>query len=289
MKFKLYFFIVALVAISPIYVAASTVRLSTDSFNVSLDKEFTVTVILDSEEGGINALEGVVTLDQEIFEIVGVHTGDSGVNFWIEHPKEEVSQGGIVFSGMTPGGMWGSNIKIFSLILKAKSLGSGFIEFRDVGLFSNDGAGTKAQVFTRGATVLVGPHSESNDFGIVVDMEPPEPFPLYLGKDPAIFEGDYFLAFSAQDKGSGVDHYQIKEGVFGGYSRAVSPYRLKHQSLSGSVFVKAVDREGNERISVYGSKEDYSWWEKAVNFDILNGSLIFILLLSIFLWKKFSQ
>jgi len=59
-------------------------------------------------------------------------------------------------------------------------------------------------------------------------------------------DGKYFLVFSTQDKGSGVDHYEVREGRFGGFSEVSSPYILKYQSLDKKIFVKAIDKFGNE-------------------------------------------
>jgi hypothetical protein len=91
------------------------------------------------------------------------------------------------------------------------------------------------------------------------DEEEPLEFLPVVGKDPSVFKGDWFLAFAAADTGSGIDHYEVAEtktrwGV-PTYARAESPYRLVDQSLASYIYVKAVDRAGNERIAAVEPSE----------------------------------
>ncbi|GAI25310.1 unnamed protein product, partial [marine sediment metagenome] len=73
--------------------------------------------------------------------------------------------------------------------------------------------------------------SEKITYRAMIDTTPPEASQLKIGKDPSIFEGKYFLSFVAQDKMSGVDYYEVKEGKRD-WKRVESPYLLEDQSLS---------------------------------------------------------
>ena len=64
-----------------------------------------------------------------------------------------------------------------------------------------------------------------------------------------IFDGKYFLVFATQDKGSGIDHYEVSEDNGASFIPAVSPYLLKNQSLDTKIIVKAFDKKGNEKIA----------------------------------------
>jgi len=89
-------------------------------------------------------------------------------------------------------------------------------------------------------------------FRAMIDSTPPEDFKPKIGRDPAVFEGKYFLSFATTDKTSGIDHYEVleqKRTLVRGEKAAESPYLLKDQSLKSKILVKAVDKAGNERIS----------------------------------------
>jgi hypothetical protein len=105
------------------------------------------------------------------------------------------------------------------------------------------------------------------------------------------------LVFSTQDKGSGIDYYEVKEEsqfllfrlLPSKWHRAESPYLLRDQSLSSRIYVKAVDRAGNKQFAELLPKrlihwyEDYSFW-----FIIVSGlGGIFYLFEKRGLWGKF--
>ena len=79
------------------------------------------------------------------------------------------------------------------------------------------------------------------------DKIPPEPFGILVLKDPQVFEGKYFITFNTQDKQTGIDHYEVKEGNKD-WKIAESPYLLEDQKLQSIIKVKAIDKAGNERV-----------------------------------------
>jgi hypothetical protein len=86
---------------------------------------------------------------------------------------------------------------------------------------------------------------------IILDFDPPEPFEIHLIRDPNLFGNRFAIVYTTQDKGSGIDHYEVREkflGLFGDWKLAKSPYELTHQSLFGIIEVKAIDRVGLEQI-----------------------------------------
>ena len=101
--------------------------------------------------------------------------------------------------------------------------------------------------------------SQKITFRAMIDATPPEDFKPEIGRDPAIFEGKYFLSFATTDKTSGIDYFEILEADRRGFIRGTtrkaerkigkSPYVLEDQSLQSIIKVKAVDKAGNERIS----------------------------------------
>jgi len=71
-----------------------------------------------------------------------------------------------------------------------------------------------------------------------------------IQRDPAIFDGKYFIVFYTTDKETGVDYYMVKEGERE-WKIAKSPYLLENQNLDEEIKVKAVDRAGNETIATF--------------------------------------
>ncbi|KKW37039.1 MAG: hypothetical protein UY81_C0006G0013 [Candidatus Giovannonibacteria bacterium GW2011_GWA2_53_7] len=130
----------------------------------------------------------------------------------------------------------------------------------------NDGAGTSANI-KKGSlslTRLLG-GSGVNEWTAQVhnDTLPPDPFTPEVNHDANTFAGKYFLVFSAVDKQSGMNHFEITEEdpLHPGYARggsqliapitATSPYVLKDQDLRSVIVVTAIDNAGNrQRIAL---------------------------------------
>jgi hypothetical protein len=88
------------------------------------------------------------------------------------------------------------------------------------------------------------------------------------------------LVFETQDKNSGIETYRVKEGYFGRYRDAVSPYKLQHQDGDRQVYVKAIDRAGNEIVSLLYPQEEGVWFHQQQHiFSIL---IVFISLCLLF-------
>ncbi len=81
-------------------------------------------------------------------------------------------------------------------------------------------------------------------FRAMIDSTPPEEFQPQIAE----IEGKKYLVFVSQDKTSGIEYYEVKEGKRD-FKKAVSPYLLEDQSLKSKISVRAVDRAGNERLA----------------------------------------
>jgi hypothetical protein len=223
------------------------------------NEEFLVNVYLDGQNVLVNALEGTVHFPSELLELKEVRDGNSAVNFWIEKPQSTTSDS-VAFSGITPSGFSGSRNFIFGMVFRAKKVGDGRLAFENIQVLQNDGLGTAAAVNSKEFVFSVSsdkPATSSEDL-TVKDNEPPETFVPFVGNDPTVFAGKYFLVFSTQDKGSGIDHYEVREGYWGRYNVVESPYLLTDQSLDKDIYVKAVDKSGNEIVVILNAEKP-SW------------------------------
>jgi len=214
---------------------------------------FEVGVFINTEGESINAIEGELQFPSEGLELQGIRDGSSVVSFWVTKP--EVHQEGVSFSGIIPGGYAGADGYLFSAFFRARKPGEMKITLASERVLLNDGNGSDARVRTAPLLMRVAESGLGAEFVPPDDADPPEPFEPYAAQDASIFNGKWFIAFATQDKGSGMDHYEIKEATWGipalgTWRVAESPYVLKDQKLRSAIHLKAVDRAGNERIAM---------------------------------------
>ena len=161
----------------------------------------------------------------------------------------------------------------------------------------NDGKGTSAKVSVSNAKFSIGQAATSSinawDDRLKEDDIDPEPFTIELWNDERMFNGKYFIIFAAQDKQTGIDHYEVMEyssrdseesgnsalrRIFGQkkptWKTASSPYLLEDQSLSSNIEVKAVDKAGNERTVKYFPEEG----KKKKGFSVSQDTIFMVLL-----------
>ncbi len=222
--------------------------------------------------------------------------------------KAHLEDNQVIFSGIIPGGFKGvlspyyqgvKPGKILSLIFKTKTTGEDLINLKDVKVLLNDGLGTQAQSsvlpfqfkITQGAPSIMG-------LLPIKDPDPPESFEPIITQDPNVFEGKWFLVFATQDKGSGVAYYAIHETTrkkditrinTKKWVVAESPYLLIDQKLRGFIYVKAVDKAGNERIAFVEPRYPVKWYENLIFWAIIVMGIFVIYLIRRILWKKYKN
>ena len=236
-----------------------------------------IKVLVRTPDNSINALEGTVVFPAELAQLVEIKTGSSIVSFWVDKPAQQGNR--ISFSGVIPGGFKGDKGHLFSLVVLIKDgeKKSGQFLFDDVQVLLNDGLGTPDVVVVNPLTFSLEEESNAeevndaaeeegpsvNDLLEVEDIELPEIFVPLLSNDQNLSNGQNVLVFVAQDKGSGISHYEVFESpvklnideITDGWEVQESPYLLKDQTMSGYVYIKAVDNQGNERIVSFPSEE----------------------------------
>lgn len=279
---KIFNIIILLVVFLPNLSQAAEISLQSDKNVFSAKENFLVNVLLDTSDVSVNAVEGTVVFSPEALNLKEVRDGNSLVNFWIEKPKVTDS-GAVRFSGITTGGFNNKKVFLFSLIFELSSMEPGVISFNDVRILANDGKGTeistteKAFEFTTALQT-----SEKWVDRAIQDIEPPEKFSPLVANDPTIFNGANFLVFSTVDKGVGMDHYEVREGLWGDYVAAESPYLLVDQSLGKNLYVAAFDKLGNKRVVEMDALNRVKHFQSMVILGI-------ILIVCIYLFRKKSS
>lgn len=255
---------VAVLVCVPFISHASEAVIDANRSQVVVGERFAVDIVIHSEER-LNAVEGILKFPASL-EVVDIRDGNSVVNFWLERPR--LVGATIPFSGITPGGFTGTSSRILSVIFAPTETGTVSIDLEDLVVLYNDGFGTKVSIESSPSSVTVREGENPAFSESRRDFEPPESFTPEIASDPLLFDGKYFVAFSTQDKDSGIEHYEIREGKWGKYVIAESPYILADQSLKSDVFIKAVDKAGNEReVVIEGSA--HSRWVEYILFGII--------------------
>jgi hypothetical protein len=249
----------------------------TDSSEVQIGRTFEVGVFVDSEEELINAFEGVITFPDSV-RAVGIREANSIVSNWIVRPAyySTTSSRGVGFAGIVPGGFAGRGY-LFSILLESMLEGDIEIGTQSELILMSDGNGTPLP-YTPAPLRLTSVVSSSRAVDIVVpeDIVSPEDFIPTVTTDPNLYDGEMVVIFSTTDKGSGIIRYEVAEKrvhswTFGTLTDslewypATSPYVLLDQSGYSTIFVKAIDTFGNERIVSLAPQyemtyEKYLWW-----------------------------
>ena len=244
-------------------VSAAQLFLQTAKRTIPTDTTFAINVYVNTENESINAIEAKVSFPASQLELKEVRDGNSIINFWIERPK--ISQSGTVnFSGIIPGGYQGEGL-LFSLVFRAKSPGDATVSLAGGNVLLNDGNGTPASLKLGAVTLTISKEVKKETIrptvASIIDTDPPEPFTPIVAQSPSLFEGKWFLIFSTQDKGSGIDHYEVCEGNGTSCKVAASPYLLENQKLDQKIFVKAFDKKGNRQLATLPPQKPLPWYK----------------------------
>jgi hypothetical protein len=272
------------IIIVPFHAHAAQIFFGVQNKSVATGQKIQVGVFIDSTHESINAIESTVTFPADAFAVDGFYTGNSVLLFWIQQPTQTVP-GVVSFSGIIPGGFAGNKGYLFSLILTAKKTGAFSITSSHDKVLLNDGKGTQTTTVSAPLKVTVTKDAPAT-FAPLADTAPPELFFPAVSNDQHVFGGKYFIAFAAQDKGMGVDRYEVMEkSLFGkgDWISAQSPYLLHDQALLSTIYVKAVDKAGNEQVAIIKAPHMLLY---AISFAFGIIVLVVVIFIACLVWKK---
>jgi hypothetical protein len=266
MKNKFIFAIVLAATVFPSIALAQGLIFSAPKTSYHQGDTFAVSVKADTNGKSVNTVSGTIRVSDGL-SITDVRTGNSLITLWVQPPKINAAAGTIDFAGGIPGGYSGSSGPIFDIVLKAMSKGIATINYDNSEILLNDGEGTELSdlaIVPLKINVTEVPKETKQEvkqeYVPPADIVPPESFMPLVSRDASIANNKYFASFSAIDKGSGIDHYELREvPTFLGWRldsyatswrRAESPYVLEHQLISSDVEVRAYDRNNNVATGV---------------------------------------
>ncbi|MSU60304.1 MAG: hypothetical protein EXS52_00095 [Candidatus Staskawiczbacteria bacterium] len=262
---------------------AAEMFFGTNAQKLGTDQSVEVGVLINPEKDSINALEGTVSFPDSLLELREIRKGNSIISFWIEEPF--LDKGGSVrFSGVIPGGLAQSNGYLFSMIFQTKGPGKARINIGQGKALLNDGSGSEAPFRSSFTELTIASGLQSPGVLPVYDPRAPEAFKSEISQSPDLFDGKWFLVFATQDKGSGISRYEIREGTLGDFSIAQSPYLLQNQRVNEKIFIKAVDKNGNERLEIFYPPNWRPWYKQYWIFGIL---ILGLCIVGWFIGRKF--
>jgi hypothetical protein len=223
---------------------------------INIGDVFDVSLVLNTEEEIINALEATLKYSNNL-ELENISDGNSIVNLWIRKPTVKNSKNDSIFlSGLIPGGLSIKEGEILTFTFRSLSEGEGYILVEDAKILHNNSEASEAKVSFKNLEFNIGSAKTKIQTGekLILDFLPPDEFKIYLSKDKNVFDNAWFISFNAQDKGSGISHYEVRErflGLFGDWEKVENPYQLSYQSLFDIIEVRAVDNVGREREALF--------------------------------------
>lgn len=228
----------------------------------------------------------VFPVNQLVFK--DVTNAQSIINAFVEAPH--LTDGGVVFSGITPGGFQGNRGLLLSFLFAPQMAGTARVSLDSLEAYQNDGQGTPAVVTSKPLSLRITPLTTST---VALETVIPELFAPVIFQNTSIPDAPWMVAFTAQDKQSGIAYYEVQESreqapSEQGWQRAVSPVILADQSLKSYTFVKAVDRHGNSRVVTLAPLAGawYTTYFSKVVFSCILLGLVIIIVRVCFLRRK---
>lgn len=239
----------------PTHTRAADFYFEQDQKNLS-SGEAQIVVKIKTGTDNINAISGKIEIPDGM-TVSKINTGSSAVLLWIERPKPGNT---IIFSGITPGGFQG-DARLFSMGYSVKQGIKGALKVVEIEVSRNDDLGS---IITGKSEIFALANLSSRNTSIEgIDVNPPEMFTISLGTDSTVFNGSYFASFAAQDKKSGVEKYEWAHTFIfapkpSDWSEVTSPVVLTKAAYFQRIYIKAIDGEGNMRISMVNGPYYYA-------------------------------
>jgi hypothetical protein len=216
--------------------------------NIGVGTDFYIDIMLDVQGSDINGIEGKISVpNNDIIKLVRVEDGQSIIRAWLVHP--DIVGDTINFSGIIPNGFTGvidpinsekkKSGNIMRLVFHSLNPGKTTVSVYGIEVTDNDGLGTNHELGSSSVTIDTESNTVNTNYKID-DTNKPELI-ASVEKDENLFEYKYTLIFQAIDRGTGIQDVKVKEGLFGAWKVARSPYLLEDQSHQSIIKVKATD------------------------------------------------
>lgn len=242
----------------PYLASAATLYFDTKQKDFFVGDNIIVNVLLDSEGKDINAIDGRLVFD---YKTKNISVGDLSVagsvfSLWPQKPSLSMNEKEIYFTGGVPEGVNDDNLLVFKIILNLDKPGDLSFKNLDLGVYLNDGKGTKIVPTIKDMSIEILPKPEGQESKrewpnvLAGDTNPPEPFEILLGQEGSVFDGRKFISFNTVDNESGISYYEVIENDLAPV-RSGNTYALQEQNKESKIIVRAYDFAGNSMESIY--------------------------------------
>ena len=253
-KFRLLIFIVFFAI--PHLAQAASIYFSPSGGTYGVGKTFSVYVIVSSADKAMNAVSANLSFPADLLSVTSISKTNSIVNFWVQEPSYSNSSGTISLEGvvLNPGYV-GTAGRVATITFRAKDSGAARVAFSSGDVLANDGLGTSILATLGSGTytltesgaeeaVEAKPKQES-----AVDNEKPSKFTVTEVSTGIPGNPKAKFLFQAEDKGSGVDRYEVQIDN-GEETKAVVDASNMYETpalLPGehALFARVFDKSGN--------------------------------------------
>jgi hypothetical protein len=264
-------FVSVLIYCIPANIFAASVYFDPHEQDVGTSTPFLVGINIDADQS-VNTVSFEILFSPEL-EPVDVSDGNSIINTWIDKPVFDPHTHIMKFSGLIPGGYSGKGGRVLTVSVRALGKGRGVVQLGSKSkIYLNGPDGVEDPLSSLSAVINID-SARNNIPNHIVDNIIPEDFKPELVSLYYLDSTTTVLVFDTQDKGSGVDHYEVKEHdlFFGfssrGWNRAESPYVVSDQGLHDDIDVRAYDKNNNFREKTVLAKNSY--WFSNILFGVV--------------------
>lgn len=128
------------------------------SGSVTLGGTFDVSVLINTGENSINAVDISLKFPADMLQVVNPSAGRSFISIWIQQPRFSNSQGTLTFQGGVPSpGIKTSSGLVTTITFRAIKTGQARVDFVSAKILKNDGRGTDILTAKSGAVFDVFP------------------------------------------------------------------------------------------------------------------------------------
>ncbi len=238
---------------------AAVLRTAFDENLLKSSGKAIASIYLDSPGENINALSAEIVLISGQARFSEIRDGDSIISAWIERP--EIKDTKIVFAGIIPGGfsgMYSASSKepqpglVLKLGISSDAPGEVVLGIKNLQAYSGNGDAATISTDPEKLTIVFSKKTSDSEAGLSADSIAP----VFTDSTVTQLNNEtkgWFAVFNAEDRDSGIDYFEIQETYNNApdelaWRKTASPYKLNDQHRRHTIFIKAVDRSGNEKI-----------------------------------------
>ena len=135
---------------------AATISITPAQQQVMVDNVVKVRVGVNTQSLYINNAEGVISFPKDVVDVISIDTSNSIFGLWVEQPSFSNIAGTITFNGgIANPGYTGTNGEVFSIVVRAKKVGTASLLFASASVRANDGLGTDVLSVKNSAAIAI--------------------------------------------------------------------------------------------------------------------------------------